>query len=172
MRLKKIIVLFIVIIVLLIPISCYAMTTEEFFSTYDYEYKYMVKYNNGDTNYISAENPVTFSMSKYRGDGKKLKSGNSLWINSSGTLYRLKGNGTVSIQTEGSEAILKDVNNLIGFDYVDVYRRSGESFFFPNDLKQSPFRQILAGLIPILGLLVLSIALQKAWAFLRSQLMH
>lgn len=148
------------------------MTPSEFFSTYDYEYKYMIKYSDGVTNYISSENPVTFSMSKYRGDGEQLKSGNSLVLNYTGTIYRLKGSGTVSEETDVTIHIMHDTANLIGFSYVDIYRRSGDSFFLPIDLKLSPFRQILAGLIPILGLLVLLIALQKAWAFLRSQLMH
>ena len=45
MKLKKIIVLLIIITVLLIPVTCYAMTPNEFFETYDYEYKYKIEYS-------------------------------------------------------------------------------------------------------------------------------
>lgn len=172
MRMKKIIAFFFLIAVLLMPVTSYAMTAEEFFDYYDYQYKYMIKYSNGHTNYISSENPVTFSMSQYRGDGKQLKSGNSLVVNYTGTLYRLKGSGTVSVETAGSIYILHDPANLIGLSYADVYRRSGNSFFLPNDLKHSPFRQILAGLIPLVGCLLLGISLRKGWAFLQRQLTH
>lgn len=171
MRIKKIIVLFIIIAVLLIPFSCYAMTHEEFFNTYDYEYKYMIKYSNGHTNYISCENPVTFSMSIYNKDGEKLKSGNSLVMSYSGTIYQLRNNGSVNVFTKENLYIMEDKDNLIGFRYADVYRRVGDSFFLPNTLKLSPFRQILAGLIPILGLIVLGLSLRKAWTFLRGQLL-
>lgn len=170
MRIKKIIVLFIIIAVLLIPFSCYAMTHDEFFETYDYEYKYMIKYSNGHTNYISCENPVEFSMSKYTKGGQQLISGNSLVIRYEGTLCQLRNNGSVGFYTGDVLYILEDNENLIGIDYADVYRRSGDSFFLPNDLKLSPFRQILAGLTPILGLIVLVLSLRKAWMFLRVQL--
>ena len=173
MRKKRIIVLIIIMVMLLIPFASYAMTYDEFFNTYDYEYKYMIKYSNGNTNYLSSENPVTFSMSIYDSYGQKLKSGNSLFINYSGTLYRLRNSGTVSVETGGSICIMQDpVQDLIGFSYVDVYRRSGDSFFLPCDLKLSPFRQILVGLIPLVGLLILGISLRKGWVFLKHQLMH
>ena len=170
MRIKKIIVLFIIIAVLLIPFSCFAMTPDEFFNTYDYEYKYMIKYDDGTINHISCENPVNFNLSIYNAQGKKLKSGNSLVINYSGTCYLLLGNGTLYTDTDGIIHIVYDPENKIGINYADIYRRSGNSFFLPIDLKHSPFRQILAGLIPILGLIVLALSLRKAWAFLRGQL--
>lgn len=170
MKIKKIIVLFIIIAVLIIPFSCYAMSPEEFFNTYDYEYKYMIKYSNGNTNYFSCENPVTFSMSIYNKEGEQLKSGNILKVNYSGTIYHLHNSGTADSHIGTILYMMADSENLIGYDYVDVYKRSGSSFFLPNDLKLSPFRQILAGLIPILGLIVLLIAFRKAWEFLRSQL--
>lgn len=168
MKLKKIIVLSI-IIVLLIPFSCYAMTHDEFFNTYDYEYKYMVKYSDNVTNYFSCEYPVNFSMSKYC-KGEKLKSGNSMLMRHEGTLYQLKGSGAVATHTTGETFIMHDKVNLIGFEYVDVYRRSGDGFFLPIDLKLSPFRQILVGLIPLVGLIVLALSLRKAWEYLRVQL--
>lgn len=170
MRLKKIIVLFTIIVMLLIPFSCYAMTHDEFFNTYDYEYKYMIKYSNGHTNYISCEYPVSFSMSIYNQDGDTMKSGNSLVMSYSGTMYRLRNNGSVGVFTDNTLCVLEDPENSIGFSYADVYRRSGDSFFLPNDLKLSPFRQILVGLIPILGLIVLVLSFRKAWVFLRGQL--
>ena len=172
MELKKIIVLLTIILILLIPFSCYAMTHDEFFNTYDYEYKYMVKYSDNVTNYFSCEYPVNFSMSKYNREGKKLRSGNSMLMIYEGTLYQLKGSGAVATQTTGETYIMHDTKNLIGFEYVDVYRRSGDSFFLPNDLKLSPFRQILAGLIPLVGLLILGISLLKGLEFLRIQLKH
>ena len=172
MKLKKIIVLFIIIASLLIPFSCYAMTHDEFFNTYDYEYKYMIKFSGGTTNYVSSEKPVTFSMSKYNSEGEKLKSGNSLVMRYEGTLYRLTSKGQLDVNTGNTLYIMADRANKIGIDYAEVYRRSGDSFFLPNDLKLSPFRQILAGLIPLLGLLILAISLRKAWVFLQGQLTH
>lgn len=172
MKLKKIIVLSIIIVMLQIPFSCYAMTHDEFFSTYDYEYKYMIKYSSGHTEYISCEYPVTFSMSIYNSEGETLKSGNSLVMSYSGNLYRLRYNGTVGVFTGKNLYVVYDSTNLIGFSYADVYRRSGDSFFLPNTLKLSPFRQILVGLIPLLGLLILAISLRKGWAFLQGQLRH
>ena len=172
MKLKKIIVLFIIITVLLIPFSCFAMTHDEFFNTYDYEYKYMIKCSNGATNYISCDNPVAFSMSIYNNEGAELVSGNSLVMKYEGILYRLTSKGQLDVHTGNTLYIMADSANKIGIDYADVYRRSGGSFFLPNDLKQSPFRQILVGLIPLVGVLILGISLQKGWAFLRTQLTH
>lgn len=170
MKLKKIIVLSIIIVMLLIPFSCYAMTHDEFFNTYDFEYKYMVKYSDNVTNYFSCEYPVNFSMSKYNSKGEKLKSGNSMVMRNEGTLYQLKGSGAVATHTTGGTYIMHDKDNLIGFEYVDVYRRSGDGFFLPIDMKLSPFRQIIVGLIPLVGLIVLALSLRKAWEFLRVQL--
>jgi hypothetical protein len=155
---------------LLIPFTCYAMTHDEFFNTYDYEYKYMIKYSNGHTNYISCEYPVTFSMSIYNQEGETMKSGNSLCMSYEGTIYQLRNNGSVGAFSNNTLYAMEDPVNLIGFSYADVYRRSGSSFFLPITLKHSPFRQILAGLIPILGLIVLVLSLRKAWVFLRVQL--
>ena len=170
---KKIIAFLIVITVLLIPISGYAMTSEEFFDHYDNEYKYMIKYSNGHVNYVSSEKPVTFSMSKYYTDGGPiLKSGNSVVIYSKGTYYRMRNSGIVDVNTNHKLYVSADPENMIGFEYADVYRRSGNSFFFPNDMKLSPFRQILAGLIPLVGCLLLGISLRKGWVFLKHQLMH
>ena len=170
MKLKKIIVLFIIIVMLLIPFSCFAMTHDEFFNTYDYEYKYMIKYSNGHTNYISCEYPVTFSMSIYNKDGETMTSGNSLVMSYEGTIYQLRNSGSVGVFSSNTLYAMEDPGNLIGFSYADVYIRSGNSFFLPNTLKLSPFRQISAGLIPILGCLILALSLRKAWAFLRGQL--
>jgi len=170
MRTKKIIVLFIVITVLLIPFSCFAMSPDEFFDTYDYEYKYMIKLSSGSTNYVSSENPIDFSMSKYSYEGEELQSGNTVVMYTPGTYYWLRYNGEVYEYTNYHLHLFYDQDNLIGYDYADIYRRSGDSFFLPNDLKHSPFRQILVGLTPILGCLILALSLRKAWAFLRGQL--
>ena len=170
---KKLLLIIIVLaIILIIPVSCFAMTPSEFLNTYDYQYQYMIKYNSGATNYISSDKPVTFDMSIYNNKGEKLLSGNSLVLNNKGILYKLNNSGVVASYTDPKIYIMRNPADKIGFEYADIYQSNGSSFFLPITLKQSLYRRILTGLIPILGLVILAISFRKAWGFLRNQLQH
>lgn len=177
---KKIIVILITIMTIFIftiNATCAddTMTPEEFFNTYDYEYKYMLNYSDGGTSYISSPNPVTFSMSDYDYNGVKMNSGECFIIDYTRPFYYLRSNGKVLEYTGTGDYTLYikvDYENNIGFDYVDIYRRSGDSFFLPKDLKQSPFLRTMKNLIPpMVGLIVSLIGFKKGWNFLRRQLM-
>lgn len=170
---KKLLLIIIVLaIILIIPVSCFAMTPNEFLNTYDYEYQYMIKFNSGATNYISSDKPVTFDMSIYNNKGEKLVSGNSLVLNNKGILYKLNNSGDVTSYTHPKIYIMRDQANKIGFEYADIYQSNGSSFFLPITLKQSPYQRILTGLIPLIGLVISVICFRKGWAFLRNQLQH
>ena len=95
--------------------------------------------------------------------------------------------GYWSYDTEGLSNISVPINHIYASNH-DIAYADGSGFFFTlpkvSELYQAVqqaknrgdfgilLRTILAGLIPLVGLLILGISFRKGWAFLRRQLTH
>ena len=157
----------IILIVSYVPV--YAETTLP--APPDDAYEYWVYAIGGQVIYfITGHNPITVRDE----DGKEIVTGEG------GKCYYYENNKWV---------FQKEVYNVIYGDFVivaanhDIAYEDGSGFFFVcpkvspliQTMEETDFGTILrtfsAGLIPIVGCLVLVLSLRKAWAFLRVQLM-
>lgn len=174
MRGKKIIVFFVLIAVLLMPVAVFADVPmpDPPYGSLPY---WVVADVYGEICLYTSNNPITVDPEGYNKlvfcNYKKYKFINNEWSYDKETLGQAQ---------TGFEKIYASNHNI---EYID-----GSGFFFTPP-KASTLYQIvrqaktqgvfgmiwkiiLAGLIPLVGLLILGISFRKGWAFLRRQLMH
>lgn len=168
---KRIIAFFVIIIMLLIPVSVFADTNIPDPPSEAWEYWVVVKNSQGYIYFVASHSPITVDTS-----GFKLNLGSQ-------QLYSLLGDGTWNKTYEIEAAGVYYFSSMHKSNH-DIAYDDGSGFFFlrPKVLrliqaaKTADFgtilRTFLAGLIPLLGLLILGISLRKAFQFLRNQLMH
>lgn len=172
----KIVAILTLVILLLASVPVYAETTipDPPYGAYDY---WVVTDKNGETTLYTSPNPIYVN---YSSTGRLV-----LYILNY-KKYVLSG-GNWSYDKEAMGQINAVFNTIYAANH-DIAYKDGSGFFFivpkVSELCQivrqmknkGTFGKILkdfsAGLIPLVGLIVLFIAFTKAWAFLRRQLMH
>ena len=172
MKIKAIAILTaIIIIVSYVPV--YADTTIPPLPTDRWEY-WMIAEVGATNTYIhlyTSHNPIK----AWKPDNKKIRMDTYKY-------YRLTENGWV-LQDEGLGQLSFYTLTVYASNHDIPYEEGSDDFFFVRP-KVSPLIQTMeitdfgtilrnfsAGLIPVLGLLILGISLAKAWGFLRTQLM-
>lgn len=167
-------ILIFVLFLLLFTVSVSAMTADEFLQQYsDMNYIYRVNYSDGTVNYFATDYELDFAINNedYSGyddsrpynafvyfhkDGRPL---NGYRLRNSGSLVSLYGDNPdarrVFVTTDGS-----------GFDYVNVFIKSGDSFFLPIDMRERLWEVLSGMMVYIVGFLILLVAFWKALLFL------
>ena len=172
MRLKKIIVIFLLIAVLLMPVSVFADISFPDPPSEVWSYWVVVEKNAGYYYLVCSYNPIT--MQSY---------GSNILLDGIGKVYPLdkkKGQWVmpqeITVGFYGLTAMHAS-NHDIAFDDGSgfFFLRDRGTLLFPEAMKADfgmILRTISAGLIPLLGCLTLVISFRKGWAFLRRQLTH
>ena len=172
MKLKFIAILTIIIILVVMCVPVFAGMSLPDPPTDVWSYWVVIEKNPGYYYLVCSYNPIT--MERY---------GSNILIDGIGKVYPLDKNKgqwvmpqDITIGFYGITAMHKSNHNVV---YDD-----GSGFFFFRDRQSRLFqptknldfgiilRNILAGLTPIVGLLILGISFRKGWAFLQGQLRH
>lgn len=178
MRIKKIIAIFLLIAVLLIPVSVFADVPIPETPPGAYSYWAVVLRTNGSVYLITSPNPITaLDQGKY---------GIQVTTQASHKTYNLI-DGYWSYDKEGLGSTNWPIEHVYASNH-DIAYSDGSGFFFTppkvSELSQiirqaknqgifgMIWKIILDGLIPLVGLLILGISFRKGWAFLRNQLTH
>lgn len=172
----KIVAILTLVILLLASVPVYAETTipDPPYGAYDY---WVVADHYGETKLFTSPNPIYVEITD---------KGNLMLDIYIYKEYVLSG-GDWSYNAEAMRKIHAGFNTIYAANH-DIAYSDGSGFFFTppkvSALYQTArqaknrgdfgmiLRTISAGLIPVLGCLILAISLRKGWAFLQSQLMH
>lgn len=173
MNFKKIIAIFLLIAVLLMPVSVFAETSFPDPPSDVWEY-WVVIDKDGHRNYwlVCSYNPIT--MQSY---------GNKIIIDGIGKMYTLDKNKGEWVMPQDLTSSLIGIasmhksNHDIAFDDGSgfFFRKTRNTLLFPATMKADfgmILRTISAGLIPLVGCLILGLSFRKGWAFLQNQLTH
>ena len=187
MMMKRIIAFFVFIALFIIPVSVFADTYGLGSFINEYRHYMVAKWNDHGGYQVfctNADNPSELIKMRYESGG------NDIHVTGKGVVrYYTQDYGiTWSSGTQiGNTFWPIDVNlgHPILESTFNVLRPSGTVFFYRTAPQISPLvegmtgadsgtllRIISAGLIPLVGLLILGISFRKGWAFLRNQLMH
>ena len=174
MRMKKIIAFFLLIAVLLMPVAVFADMPIPDPPYGAYSYWIVVLRPNGSVYLITSPNQIiALDQGKY---------GIQITTQSSHKTYNLI-DGYWSYDKEGLGNTNWPIEHVYASNH-DIAYSNGSGFFFTlpkvsalyQTAKKTDFGKmwkiISAGLIPLVGLLILGISFRKGWAFLRRQLMH
>ena len=172
---KKIFILLLVIILLFVPVMSYAEEITVIPPNDGNSYYYYSKDNSGCW-YCVTTNSLLY------------KNGDFLHFKNTSTYkhYKLSYSGVWELTNTRTVASSEKIVNssMLKGSNVTVYMWDGETVFFsPPKVSpllltmknQSPvaiLKIILAGLIPLLGLVILAISFRKAWGFLHNLLQH
>ena len=175
MKLKIILILTVIIILVMnVPVFADTSIPDPPYGAYDY---WVVTDSYGEIKLYTSPNPIRV---KYNSSGNLV-----LYI------YNLKkyilSGGYWSYDKEAYGALNAGFNTIYAANH-DIEYKDGSGFFFTlpkvSELCQIArqmknkgtfgmiLRTISAGLIPVLGCLILAISFRKAWVFLRTQLTH
>lgn len=174
MELKKFIAIFILIAVLLMPVAVFADVPIPDPPPGAFHYWVVVSLRNGNIRLFTSNNPITVP-----------KKGTQLYAHNC-RMYILSDNSW-NYEWESLSHVSSPFEHMYAANH-DIAYDDGSGFFFTPP-KVSEFcqavrqvknkgtfgmilRTISAGLIPVLGCLILAISLRKGWAFLQGQLRH
>ena len=187
MNLKKIIVFFLLIALLLMPVAVFADTYGLGSFIHEYRHYMVAKWDDHGGYQVfctNADNPSELIKMRYENGG------NDINVTGNGVVrYTTKDYGITwsSGRQIGQTFWPIDVNlgQPILESTFNVLKPSGTVFFYQTAPQIPPLvegmagvdsgillRTILAGLIPLVGCLILGISFRKGWAFLRRQLTH
>ena len=168
----KIVAILTVVIIILMYVPVYADTPIPDPPTDVWEYWVIVEHPIYDFWVLCSHNPIKVSTEK------------QYWIVVDGSKYYIYENDQWKMIIQSSN---KDDFGFSGVMYQanhDIAYEDGSGFFFlrprvsplSQTMKVTDFGTILrtfsAGLIPLIGCLILVISLRKGWEFLRTQLTH
>lgn len=171
MMMKRIIAFFVLIALFIIPVSVFADIPIPDPPYGAYNYWAVVHRPNGMVYLITSPNPLNASTK-----------GTQIYAHAGYKTYYLS-DGYWSYDAEGLSGLSVPIDDIYAANH-DIAYTDGSGFFFTlpkvselyRVVKTMDFGMILrtfsAGLIPLVGLLILAISLIKAWGFLRNQLMH
>lgn len=174
MGIKKLIAIFLLIAVLLMPVSVFAGMSFPDPPSDVWEYWVIVEQirNPGYFDLVCSYNPIM--MQSY---------GSGILLNGTFRVYSLdKVNGRWANAQEFTQptyglSAMHASNHDIAYDDGSgfFFLRDRGTLLFPEAMKADfgiILRTISAGLIPLVGLLILAISFRKGWVFLKHQLMH
>lgn len=174
MRIKKIIAIFLLIAVLLMPVAVYAETPIPDPPAGAYSYWIVVLRPNDSVYLITSPNPIiALDQGEY---------GIQITTQASHKTYNLI-DGNWSYDKEGLGSTNWPIKHVYASNHDIAYSDGSGFFFTPPKVsalfltaKEADFGMIwmiiLDGLIPLVGLLILGISFRKGWAFLQNQLTH
>ena len=171
MMMKRIIAFLIIIALFIIPVSVFADIPIPDPPYGAYDYWVVVHGTIGKIFLLTSPNPITAPQS-----------GKQMHLHGGYRVYYLEGSYW-SYDKEGLSGLSVPIDDIYASNH-DIAYSDGSGFFFTlprvsalfQALKIMDFGTILrtfsAGLIPLVGLIVLVICFRKGWGFLRNQLMH
>jgi len=171
MNLKKIIVFFLLIAVLLMPVAVFADMPIPDPPPGAYPYWAVVLRTSGSIYLITSPNPLDAPTK-----------GTQIYTHAGYKTYYL-ADGYWSYDMEGLSALSVPIESVYASNHDIAYTDGSGFFFTPPKVsalyltaQKTDFGMIwtiiLDGLIPLAGCLVLGISFRKGWAFLRRQLTH
>lgn len=172
MRLKVITVVTVILLLVAMSVPVYADTVIPDPPEDAYEYWVYVLKEGTEILFLTRNSPITTPTGRYAGRTYHC-----------GKYYAYKENEWEIRGSDIGYVTFQQSCNIVAANH-DIAYSDGSGFFFLRPkvrplyqtMKTTDFGTILrnfsAGLIPIIGLLILAIALWKGWSFLRNQLMH
>jgi len=170
MMMKRIIAFFVLIALFIIPVSVFADTTIPNPPYGAYNYWVVVQRHNG-IYLITSPNPIDAP-----------KKGTQIFTHGGYKAYTLSDRYW-NYYSEGLSGSSWPIEGIYASNH-DIAYTDGSGFFFTPPKVSALFRAVQgtdfgmilrtfsAGLIPLVGLIVLAICLKKGWDFLHSRLMH
>ena len=171
MGIKKLIAIFLLIAVLLMPVAVFADVPIPDPPYGAYNYWVVVQVRNGTIYLLTSPNPITTPLN-----------GSQMHLHGGFRVYYLT-DGHWSYDKEELAGASYSINHIYASNH-DIAYNDGSGFFFTLPKVSELFltaqeadygmiwKIILDGLIPLVGLLILGISFRKGWAFLQGQLRH
>jgi len=171
MRKKKIIAIFLLIAVLLMPVAVFADIPIPDPPYGAYNYWAVVEARWGAILLLTSLNPM-----------EAPNAGTQILITGGYRVYDLT-DSYWNYYSEGLSSVTYNINHIYAASH-DIAYTDGSGFFFTRPKVSALYQTaqktdfgmvwtiILDGLIPLVGLLILGISFRKGWAFLRRQLTH
>ena len=176
MKLKVISIITVILLMVAMSVPVYADTPIPPLPTDRWEYWVIV-------NCGSVENPVIYCLSSHNEITVSSTNENTMIFNTYRWFKYVNNEWQITIEGSGTKNLYEDFIIIYASNH-DIAYDDGSGFFFLSPkvhilyqmMKTTDFGTILrnfsAGLIPIIGCLILVISLRKGWEFLRTQLTH
>ena len=170
-KIISLIIAIILIIAMYVPVYAGTAIPEPPYGSYDY---WVVMDSYGETMLYTSHEPIHVKIE----DGTKR-------IHLRGSRWYSLINGQWSYESQTIATIQASFNTIYAANHDIAYLDGSGVFFSPRrelcqvvremeetEIFGTILRAFSAGLIPLVGLLILAISLQKGWAFLQGQLRH